>query len=61
MTEKIKQNDFHQNQKSYAEVLADFRTKLAAVSSHGPVPAIEKHRSRGKSRTFVVCCLQSIR
>ncbi len=48
MTEKIKQNDFHQNQKSYAEVLADFRTKLAAVSSHGPVPAIEKHRSRGK-------------
>jgi 3-methylcrotonyl-CoA carboxylase beta subunit len=48
MTEKIKQNDFHQNQNSYAEVLADFRTKLAAVSSHGPAPAIEKHRSRGK-------------
>lgn len=48
MTEKIKQNDFHQNQKSYAEVLAGFRAKLAAVSSHGPAPAIEKHRSRGK-------------
>ena len=48
MTEKIKQNDFHQNQNSYAEVLADFRAKLAAVSSHGPAAAIEKHRSRGK-------------
>jgi 3-methylcrotonyl-CoA carboxylase beta subunit len=48
MTEKIKQNDFHQNQNSYAEVLASFRAKLAAVSSHGPAPAIEKHRSRGK-------------
>lgn len=48
MTEKIKQNDFHQNQKSYAEVLAGFRAELAAVSSHGPAPAIEKHRSRGK-------------
>ncbi len=48
MTEKIKQNDFHQNPKSYAEVLAGFRAKLAAVSSHGPSPAIEKHRSRGK-------------
>lgn len=48
MTEKIKQTDFHQNQKNYAEVLAGFRAKLAAVSSHGPAPAIEKHRSRGK-------------
>jgi 3-methylcrotonyl-CoA carboxylase beta subunit len=48
MTEKIKQNDFHQNQKSYAEVLAGYRAKLAAVSSHGPAPAIEKHRARGK-------------
>lgn len=48
MTEKIKQTDFHQNQKNYAEVLADFRAKLAAVSSHGPAQAIEKHRSRGK-------------
>lgn len=48
MTENIKQNDFHQNQNSYAEVLVGFRAKLAAVSSHGPAPAIEKHRSRGK-------------
>lgn len=48
MTEKIKQNDFHQNQDNYAEVLADFRAKLAAVCSHGPAQAIEKHRSRGK-------------
>jgi 3-methylcrotonyl-CoA carboxylase beta subunit len=48
MTEKIKQTDFQQNQKNYAEVLADFRAKLAAVASHGPTSAIEKHRSRGK-------------
>jgi 3-methylcrotonyl-CoA carboxylase beta subunit len=48
MTEKIKQNDFHQNENNYAEVLADFRARLAAVTSHGPAQAIEKHRSRGK-------------
>ncbi len=48
MTEKIKQNDFHQNQGNYADVLADFRTRLSAVTSHGPAQAKEKHRSRGK-------------
>jgi len=48
MVNKIKQTDFKENQNQYAEVLADFRAKLSAVSSHGPATTIEKHRSRGK-------------
>jgi len=32
----------------YLDVIADFKSRLTEVVSHGPVAAIEKHRERGK-------------
>jgi 3-methylcrotonyl-CoA carboxylase beta subunit len=55
MTTKLKQSEvltssaeYQENIRKYAEILKDFREKLALVSSHGGEAAIEKHLSRGK-------------
>ncbi|WP_282591067.1 carboxyl transferase domain-containing protein [Gaoshiqia sediminis] len=53
--ENIKQNQgveksssFLMNQADYQLVIDDFRHRVAAVCSHGPAKAVEKHRERGK-------------
>lgn len=55
MMANIKQNElvtqnseFHKNFRNYGEILKAYREKLSLVGSHGPDPAVEKHRSRGK-------------
>lgn len=52
---KVKQNEsltqapeYLDNFRNYSEVLKTFRENLSVVTAHGPAPAIEKHRSRGK-------------
>ncbi|WP_372775592.1 carboxyl transferase domain-containing protein [Mangrovibacterium sp.] len=53
--EKIKHNHSAEHavpdsskQSDYTTVVAEFRRKVAFVTSHGPTKAIEKHRGRGK-------------
>ncbi len=43
-----KQEPFLTNQSEYQFVIAEYHRRLAAVCSHGPAKAIEKHRERGK-------------
>lgn len=40
--------DFQENNSNYQQILSTFRQRLAEVTSHGNVEAVEKHRSRGK-------------
>ena len=41
-------SEYLENAENYIEVLKSYRLKLTRVCSHGPVAAVEKHRSRGK-------------
>lgn len=43
-----KSSSFLMNQAEYQLVIDDFRHRVAAVCSHGPAKAVEKHRERGK-------------